>query len=804
MSTIHNVLIVGNDGAFLVELVNKFYKEGWRISLLAEQPVKSRLPGEAEQYVFDYASASVHELMGSCAPQLVVFTGAYDPHSALCGEARKADTSAYIAGLSNILTSADRAGVKHFVYLSSGDVFEAPSEQDIAEDAALSPKSPFGLCIAQGETVASAFGRFSAMEVTIVRIGDMFCIPRSQQECADRYTQMCLEALLTGSVTVNEKRISAPLFVNDAVYALYLILTAPYRNAPVYHLAASEEADENDVALAMKRAFSKPITIVDQSSGATRRRVLSGALAAREFNFAARMSYERAIAMIVGYMEKHRKNYGVPEKRGLLDKLKGARDALGSAFPFLECIVYFIPFYFLNSLQAQVGLLGRVDFFLLFVFLFALMRGRTMAIVAFCLSVFGHYLHLSQTQNLLRLLIEVDSYVWIVQLFVVGISTGYLRDKLMQSRQEGLESEQYLKKRLDEVSSINQSNAKIKNYYAERIVNSNESVGWFYDVITELDNADSGEVVFRAAQLLKRLMGTDHVAIYSMNGSSYCRLAASTSTRAAELGKSIYIPSYPALFTPLLEKSSFFNPEIDSNLPSMASSVVGADNTNRLFIFLWDMPFDRKNLHYSNLLKVVSTLIYNATARSARYLDALAHKRFVPGTQLLKKDAFAEMLGVYQKISDLGLTQFCVLRVRFDQQTTRQEMDLKLHGSVRQTDILGMLKKKTVGILLPNSTVIDGQIVKDRLAAAGIFAKLYEITKDTAVAQSAFQRGGAEGNYLSVDDDDDDDRNAAASFYDDGDDDGGETGTPGGGIVYKERLSDLLKNGGNTPNSPDA
>ena len=740
-----------------MELMQKFYKEGWHIDLLSERAVQSRLPGEVEQYVFAYASASVQELIESCTPQLVIFAGAYDVWAQENKEANATETGAFIAGLNNILVSAGKAGVAQFAYLSSNAVFETPSARDIPEDAELTPKTPAGLRIAQGETVAAAFGRYSEMEVTVIRVGDLFCIPRSQEECVDRYTQLCLSALLTGTVTVNAKRISAPLFVSDAVFAIYLILTGEKRGAPVYHLAASEEADEEDVAQAIRRTFSKPVTIVDQTTGVTDRRVLSAALAAQEFQITPRMGYERAIAIIVAYMEEHRKNYGVLKKRGLKDRLKRARTSLGSAFPFLECIAYFLLAFFLNSLRGEIALFKQVDFFLLYVFLFAIMRGRTMAIVAFCLAVFGHYLALSQTQSLLGLLISVDSYVWIVQVFVIGIFTGYLRDKLTLSRQEGLENERYLQARLDEMTAINASNAKIKNHYAARIVNSDESVGWFYDVITELDNAENGEVVFRAVQLLKRLMGTEHVAVYTMNGAAYCRLSAATSTRATELGKSIHIPSHPELFEPLLSKNYYFNPEIVSDLPSMASSLVGEKGDDRLFIFLWDMPFDRKNLHYSNLLKVVGTLIYNATARSARYMDALAYKRFVPDTQLLTKDAFAEMAGVYQKVAEMGLTQFHMLKIKLGPDVSLQEMDRKIHECIRQTDFVGMLKKKKIGLLLPNSTEIDGQVVKDRLQAAGITAKTYDPDKLLKVAAD------------------------------------GETAVPGSGVPFKERLENLTQ-----------
>jgi len=570
---INNVLIIGNEGAFFVELVNKYYKEGWHICILSEQQARSHLPGEVEQYRFGYASASVQELMESCNPQLIIFTGAYDMRFSWREDTAEADTSAYIAGLNNILMCASAVGVRHFVYLSSDAVFEEPSETDISEDDTPTPRTPRGLCVTQGETMATSFGRFSQMEVTVVRIADLYSIPRNKEDCVDRYTELCLSALLSGSVTVNAKRISAPLFVNDAVYALYLLTTAQRRKSKVYHLAAGQEASEEDIAQAMKRNFEKPITIVDRTAGVTDRRVLSGKRMEEEFQFTARMDFEQAIAMIVAYMEEHRKNYGLLKRRGLRDTLTKLRGGLGDAFPFLECVLYFIPFYFLSSIQGDVALLSKVDFFLLFVFLFALLRGRTMAIVAFCMSVFGYFFQQAQTEGMLQMLISVDAYVWVVQLFVIGISTGYLRDKLMQTRQEEQESELHLKKRLDEITAINASNAKIKNYYAEHIVNSGESIGWFHDVITELDNAGNGEVIFLAAKLLVRLMGTEHVSIYTAGQKDYCRLAVSTSSRAAELGKSIYMPRYPALFTPLMEKKYFFNQEIVTNMPSMASSL---------------------------------------------------------------------------------------------------------------------------------------------------------------------------------------------------------------------------------------
>ena len=231
-----------------------------------------------------------------------------------------------------------------------------------------------------------------------------------------------------------------------------------------------------------------------------------------------------------------------------------------------------------------------------------------------------------------------------------------------------------------------------------------------------------------AAKLLVRLMGTDHVAIYTMGQREYCRLAVATSSRAMALGKSIHVGDHPSLFQPLMGNTLFFNQDIVSDLPSMASSLKDAGGDERLFILLWDMPFEKKTLQYQNLLKVVGTLIANATMRSARYLNALAYQRFLPETRLLTKDAFLEMTDVYRKVSMMGLAQFSILKVKLDKDASKKKMDKRIHACLRQGDIVGMLKKRTIGILLPNSTPEESKIVKNRLAAAGIAAKSFEFS----------------------------------------------------------------------------
>ena len=71
------VLIAGQYGVFLGQLIDIFHKEGWEVYLLTGEGRPSRRRRNVfEQYYFRYDSESVRDIMDSASPDLLLFAGA--------------------------------------------------------------------------------------------------------------------------------------------------------------------------------------------------------------------------------------------------------------------------------------------------------------------------------------------------------------------------------------------------------------------------------------------------------------------------------------------------------------------------------------------------------------------------------------------------------------------------------------------------------------------------------------------------------------------------------------------------------
>lgn len=718
----NGVLIVGSYGMLVGELINKLNKEGWRIDTLIGDGSSAKPSRVFEQYAFDYGSDSVWEVMASCRPGTVLFVGAHDQLFRWSEKSRKTDAGRYISGLNNLLLSARESGVRHFVYVSSECVF-GESDGLVSEDAPPSPPDFKGVLVAQGERLAQSFHAISGMEVTVVRLSDLYGVPGNAAECEGAVTRLCLEAVRTGAVDVSEKRLFAPLYAADAVHALFLLISAPSRAHAVYHVAGTEEVSEYDVARAIGEASGREISIADRSEGVTRRRVLCGEEIAAEFGFAARTRCDQAIAQIVAYLRGHLNQFGTSRDRvEAAAQRNRIRRGFSKLLPYLECAALFIPFYFLSDLAEGSAYLRGIDFFLIFVLLFALMRGRMMAVFAFALSVGGYCVQQARAQGATELLINAATYTWIAEAFALGLYTGYLRDRLTQMEKEKNEEIHFLSARLDDIAKINQSNTKIKNYFEEHVINSKESIGWFYEIISQLDSADSGEVMFIATRVLSSVMGSNDVALYAVSSNDLFRLTAATTPRARSLGKSIQMSQHGEIDRLLRDNKVYLNKAMDPGMPSMMSSLLDADGNMRILVLLWDMAYENMTLYYANMLKVTGALIMNAVIRSANYMDALAYRRYLPGTRVLRKDAFEEMRGIYRKESGNNLTEYCAIEIP-QGDAPIEELSARLDGILRHTDIVGSLSEGKLGVLLVNTACEDALGVVGRLNDAGIAAR---------------------------------------------------------------------------------
>lgn len=708
-------LIIGSNDFFAKDLVEKLYMERWRIYTLVSNKRFIKPSHVFEQYVFDYKSDSIKDIIKSCRPNLIIFTGAYDSLYNWDSENVKNVVLDYTADLINVLISATMQGVGHFIYISSETVFEDEYIIDITEDTPVSPNSYKGIAISQGENMSAHFGTINDMEVTIVRLANMYGIPSNRKENMDICGEMCVKALVDGTVHVNAKSIFSPLFVKDAVETIFILMNAPKRNYNLYHVSSMEEVTENDIAELIKVKVLHPVDIIDETEGVTKRRILSNERFVNEFNYEFSNSYKDIIPRIISYMNNHKRKFlnsnatkeGTDNKSHLLRLFK-------KLIPFLEAMALFIPVFLLSNGSIKIWYVEDVNFYLLYVLLFALVYGRQLSVFASLLSLVGYNISYMMNASTTSYAIDTRLYIQIVQIFIVGLSVGHLKDKFIEANESMNNELSFLKEQLNDIMAINSSNERIKDYYTDKVISNTEGIGTIYNITSKLQDSEKGEVLFASLDTLKKIMDTEDVSIYLVSNSEYCRLASASSQRAISLGKSISMKKNHIIFDVLQSDQVFINRTLDNSLPMMASALFDDERNMRIVIFLWDLSYEKMTLYYSNLLTVVGALVYSMFMRDVNYLDVLAYKRHVENTSILHEDAFLEMTEVYKRAGEKGYAVSSVLFVKKGDLSINEIND-KINPLLRDTDYIGMQRDGEIAILLTNSDKNESEIVKERL-----------------------------------------------------------------------------------------
>lgn len=302
-------------------------------------------------------------------------------------------------------------------------------------------------------------------------------------------------------------------------------------------------------------------------------------------------------------------------------------------------------------------------------------------------------------------------------MFILGLVVGYMKDQLAAMKGENQQEMQYLTGQLDDIQDINTSNVRLKNVLEVQIVNQNDSFGKIYEITSSLDQYDPSEVLFYAAEILSRLVGSKDVAIYSVANRSYARLFSSTSKKARELGNSIEYTSYEDMYRDLKEHRVFINKNMDEKYPLMANAIYSEEEM-QLILMIWGIPWERMTLSQANMLVVIGYLIQNAVVRANRYIEALENQRYIEGTKIMETEAFSNLVEAYLRARNKNLTECTILRIDV-QENRQEEAAVALTKLMRQSDYIGKLSDGNLYALLSNTERKDADFVIRRFDKAG-------------------------------------------------------------------------------------
>lgn len=720
-----NVLLVGKNSYFTRLIVEKLNKEGHRVFVLTEDAKTSHTTRRIfETYHFSYTDSCIREVLSSIQPDAVIYMGAYD-HNFRWND-KQSQAGEYTSALMNVLLSFLAVSEGRFLYLSSEEVFQKEFGDVIGEEEPGAAVSTRGQAIAVGENICNYYHDLGKNIVTL-RLDHLYGMPDRGAEIRDICGKMCIEALEVGEIAVDEEQKVALLHVGDAIEFIYQVLTVSKVREPLYQISSGQVVSQRMIAETIATAMGGNIKVETAIEEMRREPILSNERYKQEFDLRIFHTPQKEIAEIAKYIKRHSADFVRVDRkpRGFWAKMRsGARSFIPALVPFIENCICFIPFFMLNNRAVGREYFQNIDFYLLYVLLFAIVHGQQQAIFSSLLAVAGYCFRQMYHRSGFDVMLDYNTYIWIAQLLILGLVVGYMRDRLHVIEEEEQHEVDYLSKQIDDISDINVSNMRVKELLSNQIINQSDSFGKLYEITSSLDQYEPSEVLFYAAEVLARLMGSRDVAIYTVANKSYARLFSATSAKARSLGNSINYPQMDEMYEQLTAKKVYINKSMNEQYPLMANAIYSEDEM-QLILMVWGIPWERMTLGQANMLTVIGYLIQNAVLRANRYMSALEEQRYIEGTNILEPEAFRSLVSAYLHAREKKLTECTLIQIT-SSDLSREEAGQKLAKLMRQSDYVGMFEDGRVYALLANTNAVDAQLVGKRFREEGFECEIQE------------------------------------------------------------------------------
>ncbi|MCH5187066.1 MAG: NAD(P)-dependent oxidoreductase [Oscillospiraceae bacterium] len=727
-----NILIIGGTCSLTNQIIRKMKKEGHRVYLLTGDRFKVTTYEKVfERYDLPYDSECISDVFESVNPDVTIFMGAFDSNFRWENEQR--EIVRYTSSLTNFLTAHAMASSCRFIYLSSDEVYGNNNRKNITEDILAAPSTMKGMALAQGEDICANFQRIRKADIVVLRLDHFYKVPTELKEADDVVSTMCLEAMKTQNITVNKDNKFSLLFESDAVEFIFRVVTYSDHVYPLYNLSSSKELNDMDIAQYIKQKMDNDDVVINivEAESEKRRCVLDNGRFNDEFVVNVFADTEKTVERVVEYMTSHPRIFLTEEerKKSLFERLLSrASWAVRALIPYIENLICFIPFFFLNIGAANSQFFSELDFYLLYVLLFAVIHGQQQALFSAVLAVFGYFITEAQGRGLLEISMDYNIYIWIAQLFIIGLVVGYMKDQIHKLRLESEEEQQFLNRQLSDIKDINGSNVRVKDALETQIVNSNDSIGKIYAITSKLENNTPEEVLFYAAEMLKEFIGSEDVAIYTVSNKDYARLFSHTSDKAKSLGKSIRYRELEDLYNTISEHKVYINKRQDERYPLMSAAIFD-DDEMQIIIMAWGIPWERMTLGQANVLTSVSYLIQNAVLRAARYITMLENRRYQEDKHMVEQESFTSLVHVFTEARDKELTECSIVQLHLDPsigQDKYESVAKVLAAKLRDSDFIGTLDDGKMYILLSNADSNDASYVMDRVKNEGYDCVLLE------------------------------------------------------------------------------
>ena len=714
-----DIMLVGGLSPMMRKLSLKLHKEGHRIYVLSgNRNPSDRYEYAFERYDFPYDSVSIEEVFQSVNPDVTILLGAFDGN--LSGEDPRKEAIWYAAGLQNILLSWASLEKGRLIYLSSAEVYGSSYQMPVTEAVRPLPRGIRPLMLFQAEESCRFYQEQLKKDVVILRLDRLHDVPKDKREAAFGICQSkCLDAFQNGAVSYRRNYKYGFTYMGDAVESIYKLVACEKHKYGFYHISSSKSYSELQIADAIEKYLGRELEKIDNTLEDQNSAILSNERFKSEFGFKIWCEPEETIQKTLRYMKNHSGRFLDPSHPGwniwyrIYFKIM---ELFGALVPYIENLIFFIPFFMLNNRATGSQYFSKIDFYLIYVLLFAVVHGQRQATFSGLLAMAGYLFRQMYGKSGIEVVTDYNTYVWIAEIFIVGLVVGYMKDQLVFLKEEKEQEVDFLAERVTDIADINDSNLRVKEGLITQVVNYDYSFGTVYNMVEQLEQDQPAKILFHAITLIRNVMNCQDVSLYRINEEKYARLFGYTSAKAGSMGHTVYLLNKEPLHNAFSRQEVYLNRTMDPEYPMMAYCLYEEEKMD-MMILLWSIPFERMTIDESNRLIVISKLIQKAVNRSATYLDFLRNERYQDESPALKAEAFEEIVQTYYEAGQKNLTEYILLQVV---SSSIEGVGTVISEMLRETDYVGYRNDGNLYILLTSTDRKGCGFVQKNLEKKGI------------------------------------------------------------------------------------
>ena len=367
------------------------------------------------------------------------------------------------------------------------------------------------------------------------------------------------------------------------------------------------------------------------------------------------------------------------------------------------------------------------DFAFLYIGCMGLLYGKQQALIAAVLSLalLVHNL-LGAGGDLVAMLYNPREFLHFVSYFFVAVLTGYFADRASYQQLADTRIKRRLKNRYSFLESLFKENLAVKDRLYRQIVNSDDSIGRLYRIISRLDSVETENLFTQATSVTADILDVEDVVVYVEDvvvyvvgeGGYYLRQKVRLGSRTGEMPRSLRVDDYPYLQEMLREKKIFVNRDLIKGLPDLAAPI-SYEGQVIAVLQIYHLDFEQWSLYEQNLLSITARLVSSSLGRAYAWEQETAGRKYIDETRILRIEEFQKVIEEFRERRRMQADYpVALLPVNVKDENYR-EIDHKIANSIRAEDFIGATKDG-VALLLPDVAGKTLDMVRNRLEKAGI------------------------------------------------------------------------------------